>query len=89
MASPVTFRLDPELRRRVARIAKRKRCTTSAALREAIETWVEREESTGSFYDEIKDLIGVVHGGDPKRSENTGRKFTELLKARKAQRDSR
>ena len=82
MASPVTLRLDPELRRRVARIAKRKRCTTSAALREAIETWVEREESTGSFYDEIKDLIGVVEGGDPLRST---RRPSDVLKARRGQ----
>jgi predicted DNA-binding protein len=80
--------LDPELRRRVERIARRKRCTTSAALREAIANWVEREEHPGSFYDAIKDLAGAAHGGDPKLSENTGRKFTELLKARRAKRDS-
>ncbi len=88
MASPVTLRLDPDLRRRVARIAKRKRCTTSAALREAIETWVEQEESRPTPYELMKDLIGVARGGDPKLSENTGRKFTELLLARQAKRDS-
>ena len=82
MASPVTLRLDPDLRKRVARIAKRKRCTTSAALREAIASWVAREEETGSVYDSIKDLIGNVRGGDPKLSEDTGRKFAEMLRAR-------
>lgn len=88
MASPITLRLDPELRRRVTRIAKRKRITTSEVLREAITTWVEREDSSGSFYDSIKDLVGCVSGGDPKLSENTGRTFTELLRARQAKRDS-
>jgi Arc/MetJ-type ribon-helix-helix transcriptional regulator len=83
VASPVTLRLDPEIRRRVAQIARRKRTTTSEVLREAITAWVEREETTGSVYESIKDLIGSVHGGDPRRSENAGRKVTEMLKARR------
>jgi predicted DNA-binding protein len=83
MASPITLRLDPELRRRVTRIARRKRTTTSTVLREAITTWVEREESAGSLYESIKDLIGNVRGNDPTLSTDTGRKFTELLKARR------
>jgi predicted DNA-binding protein len=85
MASPITLRLDPELRRRVTRIARRKRTTTSTVLREAITTWVEREESAGSLYDSIKDLVGVVHGGDPSLSTDMGKKFTELLRARRNQ----
>jgi predicted DNA-binding protein len=85
VASPITLRLDPELRKRVARLAKRKRTTTSTVLREAISTFVEREESTPSAYDQIKDLIGNVRGGDPTLSENAGRKFSEMLKARHKQ----
>ena len=87
MAAPLTLRLDDDLRRRVARIAKRKRCTTSAALREAITTWVAREERAVTPYELCKDLIGIVKGGDPKLSEDMGRKFTALLKARQAKRD--
>ncbi len=83
MASPITLRLDPEIRRRVTRIAKRKRTTTSNVLREAIATWVEREDSAVTPYESIKDLIGSVKGGDPRLSEDTGRKFTELLRARR------
>jgi predicted DNA-binding protein len=83
MASPITLRLDPEIRRRVTRIAKRKRTTTSNVLREAIATWVEREDSAVTPYESIKDLIGSVRGGDPRLSEDTGRKFTELLRARR------
>jgi predicted DNA-binding protein len=85
VASPITLRLDPDLRKRVARLAKRKRTTTSTVLREAITTFVEREETAPSVYDQIKDLIGSVHGGDPTLSTDTGRKFTALLKARRNQ----
>jgi len=80
MPSPITLRLDPDIRRRVTRIAKRKRTTTSSVLREAITTWVAREESAGSLYDSIKDLIGNSHGGDPRRST---RRLSEVLKARR------
>jgi predicted DNA-binding protein len=85
VASPITLRLDPELRRRVTRIAKRKRTTTSEVLREAITTWVEREDSAVTPYESIKDLIGSVKGGDPHRSTDMGKKFTELLRARRNQ----
>jgi predicted DNA-binding protein len=85
VASPITLRLDPDMRRRVARLAKRKKTTTSTVLREAITSWVEREENSGSVYDQIKDLIGNVRGGDPTLSTDTGRKFSELLRARRKQ----
>jgi len=85
MASPITLRLDPELRRRVTRIAKRKRTTTSSVLREAISNWVELEDSVVTPYESIKDLIGNVKGGDPHRSTDMGKKFTELLRARRNQ----
>jgi hypothetical protein len=74
------LRLDPELRRRVTRIAKRKRTTTSEVLREAITTWVEREDNAPTPYESVKDLIGSVHGGDPGRST---RKLSDVLKARR------
>jgi predicted DNA-binding protein len=81
MASPVTLRLDQDLRKRVQRIAKRKKCAASVVMREAIETFVEKEESAGSFYDSIKDLIGVVAGGDPGRSS---RRMGDELRAKRA-----
>jgi hypothetical protein len=85
VASPITFRLDPDIRRRVTRIAKRRQTTTSSVLREAITSWVAREERAGSAYESIKDLIGIASGGDPTLSTDTGWKFTELLKARRNQ----
>ena len=80
MASPITLRLDPKLRGRVTRIARRKRCSTSAVLREAIEEWVKKEENFVSPNELVKDLIGSVHGGDPKRWT---RKLSDVQKARR------
>ena len=82
MTSPVTLRLDKETRRRIARIARRRRLTTSQVIRAAIEAWVEREETTASPYEAMADLIGVVHGENPSRSTEAGRQFRELLKRR-------
>ena len=82
--SPVTLRLKKETRLKVARIARQRRVSSSHVIREAIEALVERAEATVSPYDSIADLIGVVDGGDPKRSEDMGRRFSELLKARRS-----
>jgi hypothetical protein len=71
------------MRRQVARLARKKKTTPSRVIREAIATLIEREESPESVYDAIKDLIGNVRGGDPTLSTDTGRKFTELLRARR------
>jgi Arc/MetJ-type ribon-helix-helix transcriptional regulator len=84
MASPITVRLDPEMRRRVTRIARRKKLSTSEVVRQALEAWAEREEPVTRPFELMKDLIGVVHGGDPHRSEDAGRKFTKALKERAA-----
>jgi predicted DNA-binding protein len=84
MASPLTLRLDEKTRQRIARIARRKKLTTSEALRQAIEACVDREEPAANPYELMKDLIGVVHGGDPKRSEQIGRKFREAMKQRRS-----
>lgn len=71
------------MKRRVANIARRKHTTTSEILREAIAAWVDKEESSVSAYERLKDLIGTVHGGDPHRSEDIGRKVSEMLIARR------
>ncbi|HKV23886.1 MAG TPA: ribbon-helix-helix protein, CopG family [Candidatus Acidoferrum sp.] len=80
MASPLTLRLDPKTRQKIARLARRQGVTTSAVIRRAIAAWADREEAVGSPYEAMADLIGVVRGGDPKRSEKTGRRFAALLK---------
>jgi hypothetical protein len=86
VASPLTLRLDEKTRQRLARLARRKHLSTSEVIRQAIAAWADRQEPVTSPYEVIKDLIGVVDGGNPKRSEQTGRSFTAVLKRRKRQR---
>jgi Arc/MetJ-type ribon-helix-helix transcriptional regulator len=86
MASPLTLRLDEKTRKRIARIASRKQVSTSEVVRRAIEAWTELQEPVTSPYEAIRDLIGVVHGGNPKGSVQTGRRFTKLLKRRRSRR---
>ena len=83
MASPVTLRLDRETRRKIARIARQRRVSASHLIREAIEALVNVHESAASPYDAMADLIGVVNGGNPKRSMDAGRQLTERLKRRR------
>lgn len=82
MESALTLRLDKEIRERVARIARQKRVSTSEVIREAIELWIKAQETTAAPYDSAADLIGVVRGGNPKRSTQTGLQLKQLLKKR-------
>jgi predicted DNA-binding protein len=83
MTSLLTLRLEQKTRQRIARIASRRRISTSEVLREAIEAWVERQEPVAAPYEAMADLIGVVNGGKPRRSAETGRRFREALKSRR------
>jgi predicted DNA-binding protein len=86
MASPLTLRLDEKTRQRIARLARRKGLSTSEVIRQAIAAWADRQEPVSSPYEAMKDLIGVVRGGNPKRSEQTGRRFAALLMRRRRRR---
>jgi predicted DNA-binding protein len=83
MASPLTLRLEKKTRQRIARIASRRRISTSEVIREAIEAWVEQQEPIASPHEAMVDLIGVVNGGKPRRSAETGRRFREILNTRR------
>jgi Arc/MetJ-type ribon-helix-helix transcriptional regulator len=78
--------LDAETRRRIERIARRKRMSTSAVIREAIAEWTEKEEAAATPYAIVADLVGMVHGGDPRRSEDGGKKLREALRRRRSDR---
>ena len=84
MALPLTLRLDEETRRCLARMARRKRVSTSEVIRQAIKAWMRGQELISSPYEAVADLIGVVHGGKPMRSRETVRRFTKLLKSRRS-----
>lgn len=84
MASPLTLRLDPKTRQRIQRLARRQRLSTSEVVRRAIAAWADSQEPVAAPYEAIADLIGVVRGGNPKRSAQTGRRFAALLRARRS-----
>ena len=83
MDSPVTLRLDKEIRERVTQIARQKHVSASDVIREAINAWVKSYEAGARPYERASDLIGVVHGGNATRSVQTGRQFARLLKNRR------
>ena len=84
MASPLTLRLDPKTRQRIARIARRRQVSISEVIRQAIEAWVEQQEPIAAPYEAMADLIGVVHGAMRGRSTDTGLRFSEVLKSRRS-----
>jgi len=77
--APVTLRLDPKTRRQIARVARRKGISKSEVIRRALNSWPEFIDSTGSPYEQLADLIGVVQGGNPRRSEKSGTQFRKIL----------
>jgi Arc/MetJ-type ribon-helix-helix transcriptional regulator len=83
MDSPLTLRLDPKTRQRIARIARRRQVSISEVIRQAIDAWAEQQEPIAAPYEAMADLIGVVHGGMRGRSADTGLRFSEILKSRR------
>jgi len=86
MADPVTLRLDDETRKKVTRIARRKRIAFSQAMRLAAREWAAREDRELTPYEKVAHLIGTVRGSDPTRSQDMGHKMAKLLKARRGRR---
>jgi hypothetical protein len=79
----ITVRTDPRTEAMVERLARRKGQTKSQIVREALKLLLERENGSQDSirpYDRVKHLIGCVSsGGGARLSEDTGRKFRELL----------
>ena len=81
--APVTLRLDPKTRRQIARVARRKGISKSEVIRRALNSWPEFADSSVSPYEQVADLIGVVQGGNPRRSEKSGTQFRKILDAKR------
>lgn len=75
---PRSFRIDPELERRLCEVAKRENVPVSAVVREAIERHCDAVLGT-SLLEELADFIGVAAGDGVDRSSRTGQAFTDLL----------
>jgi hypothetical protein len=83
MEAPVTLRLDPKTRRQIARVAHLKGISKSEVIRRALNSWPEFADSSVSPYEQLADLIGVVQGGNPRRSEKSGKQFRKILAAKR------
>jgi len=81
-----SVRLDDRTRRLLSKLMRCREKTQSEIVREAIEALARAEESSaeGSPYARVEDLIGCVTGGPDDLSEDAGRKFAELLAARRS-----
>lgn len=73
---PTSVRLDARTERTLEQLAKNRSQTKSEILRQAIEEMAARQRRP---MDVIGDLVGCVHGGPTDLSEETGRRFRELV----------
>jgi predicted DNA-binding protein len=78
----VTVRLDIKTEAALKRLSARRGQTKSEVIRDAISRLAKEEEEHLSAYERLRPFIGIVEGGDPKLSENTGKRFRELLESR-------
>jgi hypothetical protein len=88
----ITVRIDPKTEAMVERIARRTGQTKSQIVREALKLLVEREsvpDSAADRYQRVAHLIGSWSSGGMNLSENTGKKFAELLRKKAGARRSR
>ena len=79
MKSTVTVRLDAKTKHLIASAARRKGISKSEVIRRALSSWSDLWEQSDSPYDLLKDLLGVVNGGNPRRSEKSGKQFRKML----------
>jgi Ribbon-helix-helix protein, copG family len=76
-----SFRLDPDLERRLEQAAAREGVPASVLIRDAVRRRCE-EVLGGTLLGDLGDIVGTVEiGGD--RSRRSGDAFTELLRKRR------
>ena len=83
-----TVRLDVNTEAMLKRLSARRGQTKSEVIRDAIAHLAKEEQDQPSAYERLQPFIGVVEDGDPKLSENTGKRFRELLESRQHARRS-
>ena len=79
---PLSVRLDQKTESLIGRLARRRRQTKSEVIRDAISVLAKQDEKGGGKkrpYDLVAHLIGCVKGGPRDLSEDTGKKFHEML----------
>lgn len=79
---PTSVRLDARTEQALARLARNKRASKSAVLREAVEVLARQTrqaESGGGPYQKADNLIGCVSGGPSDLSSRTGAGLRRVL----------
>jgi hypothetical protein len=83
---PTSVRLDVSTEQKLERLARQRKTSKSAILREAVDALARRSragEDAGSVFSRVQDLIGCVRGGPRNLSTRTGEKFRRLLEQKR------
>jgi Arc/MetJ-type ribon-helix-helix transcriptional regulator len=77
-----SVRMDSETERLLDQLARERGSTKSEVVREAVRLVARKERARRRVprpYDAFRGIIGSVRGGPPDLSEQTGRRFRQLL----------
>ena len=85
-SSVMSLRLDHETRRAIARLARSRRRSQSAVVRDALAALINEEPRTDRPYDDWASVIGIATGGPPDLSERSGSRLRRLLLSRRRRR---
>ena len=83
-----TVRLDIRTEVALKRLTARRGQTKSEVIRDAVEHLDAEGEGQTSAYERLQPFIGISEGGDPKLSEDTGKRFREILESKQRARRS-
>ncbi len=83
-----TVRLDTKTEAALKSLSARRGQTKSEVIRDAIVRLAEEEKEQPSAYELFRPYIGIAEGGDPELSQNTSKRFRELLENRQRARRS-
>ena len=78
----LNVRIDDETHDRIARIARARRRSRSAIVRDFIEEGARRAEPTETAHDAWKEVLGIAKGLPADLSEKTGARFRRTLEER-------
>jgi predicted transcriptional regulator len=78
----LNVRIDDETHERIARLARARRRSRSAIVRDFIAEGARRAEPTETAHDAWKDVLGIAKGLSADLSEKTGTKFHRMLEKR-------
>jgi predicted DNA-binding protein len=86
---PTTVRLDARTEAALARLAKKTGRTKSQVIRDAIEHMAHSDalvREPESAYEAMQHVVGCADSGGAQLSDDTGRKFRDLLTRRRGRR---